>query len=378
MNRLTAYLLGIFLVPLASQALAEGKDTLWEISFRMEMADMPPEMKGMKLPGFGGVQKQTICLAEGKKYESEKQKDCKLIDQSQSGRMSRMTIQCKDGTMKIEREEVNKDYWRAKMEMTSSRMGDGAMTMFEEGKRLGKCDAEKEGNMSRETQQMLGDMKGQTDALAADLARQCQKVVWPAPADPFAGYEQIAKARKDALAKAKGNKEALRIVDSTQPDVPACAKARADYCAKSKSTLGEMGSRKAYSEVLQRGGRGEVAAAMNYCGVALAPLTAKYCKAAVSEADYRFVAGYCPAERKLLAKQHCAGRSYTAIEPKYQALCGGGDGGDGGGGGDSAGAEGAEGSGSAAGVAGTVKNVKEAGTEAVEQGVKKLRGMFGF
>jgi len=120
MKRLAGFVLGACLAPLV---LAEGKDGLWEISMRMEMPGMPPEMMGMKIPGMGSPQKQTVCLAEGKKYESEKQKDCKVLDHSQSGRFTRMTAQCKDGTMKMEREEISKNHWRAKIEMTSSRRG---------------------------------------------------------------------------------------------------------------------------------------------------------------------------------------------------------------------------------------------------------------
>lgn len=353
MKRLLGLVVGVCLVPLAA---AEGKDNLWEITARMEMPDMPPEMKGMKIPGFGSPQKQTVCLAEGKKYESDKQKDCKVLDQKQSGRITRMTIQCKEGTMKMEREEISKDHWKLKMDMVSE---SGNMTMFEEAKRVGSCNAEQEGNMSRETQKVLGDAKVQTDANAAALGKECQKAAadWPASAQAFATYEQMASARKDALAKAKGNKDALKMTNAMYPDVPACAKAKTDYCGKSKAALREAGTRQGYAAVMGRGKPAEVKAALTYCGGDLAPLSARHCKAAVGDADYTFVAAHCPAERKELALQHCAGRAYTAVEPKYRALCGGGSGGDG----ESA-------------AAGAI----DKGSAAVEQGVKKLKGLFGF
>lgn len=355
MKRLLAFVVGVCLVPLAA---AEGKDNLWEITAHMEMPDLPPEMKGMKLPGFGSPQKHTVCLAEGKKYESDKQKDCKVLDQKQSGRISRMTIQCKEGTMKMEREEVNKDHWRVRMDIASD---SGKMSMFEEAKRVGSCNAEQEGHMSRETQKVLSDAKVQTDATAAALGKDCQQAVadWPASAQAFVAYEPMASARKDALAKAKGNKDALKMTNSLYPDVPACAKAKTDYCGKSKAALAEAGTRNGYAAVMARGKPAEVQSALAYCGGDLAPLSTRHCQAALGDADYTFVAAYCPGERKELAKEHCAGRSYTAVEAKYRALCGGG--------------ESVE---SAA--AGGAQGAIDKGSEAVGQGVKKLKGLFGY
>ena len=350
MWRLSGFILGACLAPLATAAAPDG---LWEITTQMEMPDLPPEMKGMKLPGFAGPQKHTICLAEGKAYESEQQKDCKVLDQKQSGKITRMTIQCKDGTMKMEREQLSKDHWRAKMEMTSTRRGsEGQMTMTEEARRIGSCDSAQEGNMSRETQKVLGDAKQQADVNAAALGKECQQAAaaWPASPQAFGTYDQLAKTRQDALARAKGNKDALRMVDATSPAVPGCAAAKTEYCAKSKAAFGEAGSRAGYAATVQDGKTAEISAALAYCGRDLAPLTAKHCKSAQGDADYGFIAAHCPAERKALAQEHCAGRAYTAVEPKYRALCGGGE----------------------------VASIKDKGADAVEQGVKKLKGLFGF
>lgn len=358
MQRFAGFILGMCLAPLAGAA---AQDSLWEITTRMEMPDMPPEMKGMKIPGFGSAQKHTVCLAEGKNYESEQQKDCKVLDQKQSGKITRMTIQCKDGTMKMEREELGRDHWRARMEMTSTRRGsEGQVTMIEEAKRVGGCDAAQEGNLSRETQKVLGDAKQQADASAAALGKECQQAAadWPASPQAFGTYDQLAKARQDALARAKGSKDAQRMADATNPAVPGCAAAKADYCAKSKAAFSQAGSRPGYSAALKDGKADEISAALAYCGKDLAPLTAKHCKAAQGDADYAFIAAHCPAERKVLAKEHCAGRAYTAVEPKYRALCGGGSG-------EVASTESSPGA-------------RDIGSEAVEQGVKKLKGLFGF
>lgn len=370
MRRLAGFILGVCLAPLV---LAEGKDNLWEITMRMEMPGMPAEMKGMMIPGMGSPQKQTVCLAEGKKYESEKQKECKVLDQSQSGRITRMTIQCKDGTMKMEREEISKVHWRAKMVMTGSRRGsEGEMTMFEEAKRIGSCNADQEGNMSRESQKLLGDAKVQADSSAAMMGQECEKAAadWPSSPQYFAGYDQQSKLRKDAIAKAKGNKDTLKITNSMYPDIPGCAKAKASYCAKSKAALTEMGSRNGYAAVMKRAKASSVSVALSYCGSDAAPITARHCKSAVSAADYAFVGDYCPDERNALAKEHCAGRAYTAVEPKYRAICTGSGNGDDGGRAYTAAKSGT--------IAGSVDSAQAAGAAAVEQGMKKLKGLFGF
>lgn len=340
------------LVVLAPAALAAG-DGLWEVTTKMEIEGMP---SGFAIPGMpGGAQKQTVCLAEGKQYESEQQKECKVLEQKQSGRKTTMKVKCREGTMTIENEQVSRDHWRSKVVMS----GEAAGTIHSEGRRIGTCDAGKEGGMSRETQKMLGDAEKQTAANAAEIGAMCQKAVaeWPAP-HPFDQYDMMARQRKDAIAQSKGQN--MKMINAMHPEIPACAKAKTDYCAKSKAAGREIASRGGYAAFFGKHAE-KAAPALRYCGVESTTVLAGHCKSGVAEGDYGFVAAFCPAERKTLAARHCAGRAYTAVEPKYQPLCGGAGGG---GGGRDYTAQPAGGSGGTG--------------QAVDEGVKQLKKLFGF
>jgi hypothetical protein len=343
------------LVAFSPVAMAAGKDALWEITTQMQIEGMPEMPKGFSMPGMpGGLQKQTVCLAEGKQYEPEQQKECKVLEQKQVGKKMTMKVKCKEGTMTVENEQVSKDHWRSKVTMS----GEHAGTINSEGKRIGTCDAASEGGMSRETQKMMGEVEAQSAANVAELGKMCQKAVtdWPAP-HPFDQYDAMAKQRKDQIAATKGKN--MKMVDSMFPEVPLCAKAKADYCAKSKAAGREIATRKGYSAFFAKHDKAGSATALSYCGVESASLLPGHCKSAVAESDYAFVASFCPAERKTLAEKHCAGRAYTAVEAVYQPLC-------------SRGSGGGRSYTSAAGAA------VDATGQAVEQGVKQLKKLFGF
>ena len=91
----------------------------------------------------------------------------------------------------------------------------------------------------------------------------------------------------------------------------------------------------------------------------------------MGESDFNFIGAYCPEERKVLARQYCAGRSYTAIDLKHRAICGGG-------GYESSPAQaGSSRSGTASSAAGNTAQ-PDVTSEAIEQGTKALKGLFGF
>lgn len=383
MKRLNGCIAGALLL-VAGQT--QAKDWMWEITTRMEMPGMP-KMAG--IPGMG-AQKNTSCIAEGKEAEasSKQQPDCKVTDTSTSGKISRMTIQCKEGTMKMEHEQIGPEHWRARMETVGGRKGE-QMTIHTEARRLGPCDAAKDGTLSKEMQGQLGEQSKMAKGHAEMLGKECQDAVknWPGNAEAFSRYDQMAKQRQDMLSRGKGP-DAMKLADASAPEVPQCGAAKADYCAKTRAAYGELGNRKGYADVMKRAKSvpGAVNKAFAYCGAGdPAQYLAGHCKSAVSESDYGFIAGFCPEDRKVLAKQHCAGRSYTAIEAKYRALCGGGGGGDSG---EASRASGKTGTTTAA-AAGSRKQAqaeqpappkpeKDLQTQAVEEGVKALKGFLKF
>lgn len=347
MKKTVVMILGLLL---ASTTLAAGKDGLWEVTSKMEMEGMSEMPKGFSIPGMpGGAIKQTICLADGKKYERDDQKGCKVLEQRQSGRKSFTKLKCKEGTMTIEHENISKDHWRSKLVMT----GEDAMTAYTEGKRIGNCDAGKEGNMSRETQKLLDDAAVDTKRSAAQMAKDCQETVakWPSQ-NPFASYDWMAEARKKLIADTKGAD--MRMVNSTHPDVPQCATAKVDYCTKIKST---RGSREAYHAAASRNKAG-LNESFPYCGVDGAAILSGHCKAALAASSIEFIVEYCPAERKVLSDKYCVGRDYTSLDPKLQPVCLTRAGNKSG-----RGYTAAHGSGK---------------IDAVEEGVKALKGLFGF
>ncbi|HKO87528.1 MAG TPA: DUF3617 family protein [Burkholderiales bacterium] len=356
MKHLLSGLIGVCL--LAGPAYA--KDYTWEITTRMEMAGMPPGM---------GSQKHTSCIGEGKEAEPESKSECKILDRSMSGKITRMTMKCKEGTMKVEHEQLTPEHWRSKMQMTT----DGEeMTVRSEGRRLGTCDLAKDGRMSKETQAQLGASAQQAKAHADQLGKDCQRAVdqWPGATNTFTTYDHMVKARQDVLANAGKGPDGQRMADASSPEVPGCAKAKPLYCSKTKAAYGEMSSRKGYADVMRRAKPASgVDAALAYCGAGnSAALRSGHCKAAVSDADYGFVAAYCPEERKILARQHCAGRAYTAIEAKYRALCGGGSY-------ESAGSTSASRQSEPTAAADGEPDPVQDG---VKQGVKAIKGLFDF
>jgi hypothetical protein len=345
---------------LAATANAAGKDGLWEVNTRMEIPGMPEMPKGMVIPGMPGGGKMTVCLAEGAKYEPKGQeKDCKVLETRQNGNKTTAKVKCKDATMTIEHEAMGKDRWRNKA-VTETR--DGIMTMESEGKRIGTCDAAKEGNMPREAAAMMetqqGEMAARAKEAAEEAARECREALakWPRGSGAFTQYDALEKVRRDAMGRDRRNADSI---GKLYPENPQCAKAKADFCAKTKAEGARLSTRKGYQTAFAAQ-RSELEGAMQYCQVDFKTPLSSHCKSAGQEQDFAFIADFCPAERKVLELKHCAGRSYSSVEPKYQPLCGG---------------AGARAAGDAESAPAGGKDARE---QQIEQGVKQLKKMFGF
>ena len=348
---------------------AQAKDWVWELTTRMDMPGMPAGM---------GTQKNTSCIPEGRESEPDdkSKNDCNITDRSTSGKITRFTMKCKEGTAKMEHELISAERWRSKMQMTGNGR-DEEMTILTDAKRMGPCDASKDGMMSKEAQAQLAASAKGAQAEADRLAKECQQSVaqWPGNPNAFTTYDHMAKARKDILAGGSGP-DARRMADASSPEIPACAKAKPEYCSKSKAKLSEMSSRKGYADAVRGKQANVVETALSYCGAgSAAPLLAGHCKSAMGESDFNFIGAFCPEERKVLARQYCAGRSYTAIDPKHRAICGGG-------GGDysPAQASGSSRSSTASAAPAPARNTTQpdVANEAIEQGTKALKGLLGF
>ena len=358
---------GLLALVLLCAGQAHAQDWIWELTTKMDMQGMPPGM---------GTQKSTSCIPQGKESEPDdkSKNDCKITDRSSSGKITRFTMKCKEGTAKMEHELISAERWRSKMQMTGNGR-DEEMTIVTDAKRMGPCDAAKDGMMSQEAKAQLAASAKGAQAEAERLAKECQRSVaqWPGNPTAFTTYDSMAKSRKDILAGGSGP-DARRMADAASPEIPACAKAKPEYCGKTKAMYSGMSSRKGYADAMKGNRADVVGAALSYCAAgSAAPLLAGHCKSAMGESDFNFIGAYCPEERKVLARQYCAGRSYTAIDPKHRAICGGGSSGD-----DGPAQAGNASRGSSAAASRSSSAPADATNEAIEQGTKALKGMFGF
>ena len=202
---------GLLALTLLCAGQAHAQDWIWELTTKMEMQGMPPGM---------GTQKSTSCIPQGKESEpDEKQSDCKITDRSSSGKITRFTMKCKEGTAKMEHELISAERWRSKMQMTGTGRGE-EMTILTEAKRMGPCDAAKDGMMSQEAKAQLAASAKGAQAEADRLARECQQSVaqWPGNPTAFSTYDSMAKTRKDILSGGSGP-DARRMADASAPEI---------------------------------------------------------------------------------------------------------------------------------------------------------------
>jgi len=124
--------------------------------------------------------------------------------------------------------------------------------------------------------------------------------------------------------------------------------------------------------------------ASRMCGVPLAKVQAQVCPGAVKDNALMFIARNCPADAKVLAQKHCAGRSFTSLDEKYGQFCGAvrgkvaSDGGE-----DRGGATPARQRSTSQPASGAAKapapapTAQDAAQDAVKEGIGKLKGLFG-
>jgi hypothetical protein len=306
---------------LAAGVHAQGSDELWEVSSQMNMAGLPPGM---------GSTTQRICRDKDPKKEPASRKDmegCKVTDMKESGNRFTMTMTCPQGTMVIDQTYNSaRTEYKGTMKMKSR---EGDMTMNVSGRKVGSCNAQQ--------------------------ARQEQA------AQVAAMQQQGKKAQADAdAAMAKHCRTALDNMDATSLGMlPQCKPNQAEFCKRYQTLDGFLKA------------KGDDKAAQ-LCNVAREPLQASLCARAVKQEHLPFLGRFCPVEGKAYAQQHCAGRDFTsAPQDKYTQFCRSHlanrdlDGG-------------APSSAAEQRPAPTQgEKAKQAVTDGVQQGINKLKGLFG-
>lgn len=311
-------LAGCAIAALAAAAHAQGKDELWEVTSQMNMAGLPPGM---------GSQTQRVCRDKDPKKEPASRKDmegCKVTDMKESGNRFTMTMTCPQGTMVIDQTYNSaRTEYKGTMKMKSR---EGDMTMTLSGRKVGSCDA--------------AQARNEQAAQVAAVQQQAKK----------------AQADGDA-AIARHCRTAVDNMDATSLGMlPQCKPNQAEYCKRYQTLDGFLTA------------KGDDKGAQ-LCNVARDPLQASLCGRAVKQEHLPFLARFCPAEGKAFAQQHCAGRDFTsAPQDKYTQFCR-----------SYLANRDLEDSGSAEARPAPTQadKAKQAVTDGVQQGLNKLKGLFG-
>ncbi len=258
MKKIFIAILGLSGLTYLAVANAAGKDELWEVSSKMEMAGMPIAMP---------AQTQNVCLRKGMEADpkhANKNEECSYSDLKRSGNKTTFNMKCtgKD-PMTGSAEMINKsDAYNIKMKMHSN---DGDMNMVTNGKRIGSCDFDKDGHVAKGKQAEAEMNKSLAEGAAMQKKAQ---------------QESCAKLRKDA-ATYKG------------------------YRGKNHAK-----SDKAYQDVFKQ--------QYGQCPIDYSANLKSLCKNAEADGQMDFAIDFCPAQTQAMKAKYCTGgRGYT----EYSRLC---------------------------------------------------------
>jgi hypothetical protein len=338
-------------------AMAAGSDELWEVSTQMNMAGMPAGM---------GSQKSQVCTEKGdpKKAMTRGNDKCKVKDFKQSGNSVHMEMSCPEGdaVMDTTYNAAHSEY-KGTMKMTSKH---GDMTMTMAGRKIGTCDAKQ---AKAEREEKVAAVHKQAAEGQAMLAAERQKSIDACNRSPETMQGGAGLAQWGGCAPgAQGIYCARTPTAGADADfkrvITACTAARERYCARFATAEG-LAKAKADPE----GAR--------ICNLDSKQLVSAHCSQALKTENFSYLYNdFCSEQKRTLARQHCAGRAYTAkprtpTEAKYSDFCNKALGGQS--------LEAAdEGESKPQSMAEKVKaDPKAAVQEGVSQGINKLKGLFG-
>lgn len=269
--RFTSVLAAAFVLAVPS-AFAQQPGDLWEITTSMEM-------DGMKMPG----QKQQVCApadAEGPEAMAADER-CQMTDMQRSPGKFTYKVQCPDGSGTGEMVYQGKDSYTSTMKMTVD--GD-TMTMVSTGKRVRSCDASA---MDKTVAKFQAQAAANKDEACAEVSKAMM------PSQLEAG--QCDAKHKKQLCDRFATREGFREVAVRQPTGNASVDAdTVDGIAK-------------------------------YCGVSVDPIRDRLCNDAVKTSasdDLKFIGEACPAQTRTIAQRECAGRGFTTPPAQqYRAFC---------------------------------------------------------
>lgn len=345
----------VFAVNIFSVAAFGATGEYWEITSKMEMPGMPFAMPATT---------SKVCLPPGGEKDPnrtrDKSKNCEMTDVKTSGNKVSYKGKCvdKDGTMNMEGENTyERDSYSGVMHMTGKSHGrDMDMKTSYSGKRIGgSCDTEELGK------KMQAQAKEQEKVYGEHLAKRCDTSgystsQWISSALLFIGSQTSCPGKKDALCQVVRN------------DVPR------DLQAYGELVRHEQAYQKSELSIAKA------------CNANLESMRVSLCKAKAHSGPQSFLDENCPAEAKAyreLARKRdaCSGRGYTSGEDMKGCMSGAlpdeedGD--------EPAHADTKNAKPNKSKADSAQKNSDNSGkgdnpADAVVEGAKKLKGMFGF
>lgn len=254
----------------------QGKDELWDITSKMEMAGMPFAMPG---------QTNRVCVAKGSEDEGiPKKDDCKVLESRRAGNKITYKMACKGG--KNDYIATGETSWsgngyQGRMQMVGKMEGEQMdMTMTYAGTRAGNCTST--------IKQDVAAMKAQSDKAVADVCREgLEKLQWQF----FVGDGAVT-----------------------------CQGRKAEFCAAVQRAGQAM--REPSQFIAMKNKNPDIKTSFDKCGVSLAASERAACGEAVKRRNWTFVGGGdCDPEVRELGPTLCDAKRGSSPDPQYFALC---------------------------------------------------------
>jgi hypothetical protein len=268
---LCAVQLAAFCLP----AAAQGKDDLWDITMKMEMAGMP-----MSMP----ARTQRMCLEKGAGDDQfvPRQEDCKAVETKRAGNKLTFKMVCggKNPMTATGEMTFSEGAYEGRMHMVGKMEGEQVdMTQTYSGKRIGNC-----------TSTVKADIKAVEDQSKQNIAQLC-----------------------------KSGMDGLQWQLFVEPKA-ACAAQRAEFCGAVSAKARAMPDPSEYLAAVRR--YPDLGNALSKCGENLAAITRTACARGMETRNWTFIgAGHCDDDVRTVGAANCKGRSFTAVPGGMGPVC---------------------------------------------------------
>ena len=295
-------LAGLALLALTGNTLAANTGELWEVSSTMNVPGMPA--------GMGG-RTSRVCTDKNESPAGGR-KDCKVSNVKRSGLTESMTMTCPDATMNVEMTyNAARTEYKGKMTMKSR---DGDMEMNTSGRKVGACDPGAEQPQLTEVKKHFAQSHKTLIAENEKTAKECTVGAQTLDLHKFTRFQMCEKDPKYCQDL---NAEALKMDRDagTKQMLSSCRVQMNEYCKRFQTMDG-------FSKVSSTG-QGNANQGASACNTSVTQIKASLCPSALKTENFGFLDGYCPAETKTLWSAHCPGRNFSdeSKNDKYSDFC---------------------------------------------------------